>query len=183
MAEAKILIQGFTGDSGEGETCSTITLVRDQNLIMVVDPGVLASQRLLIEVLKQEGLTVDDVTHVFITHSHLDHYRNIGMFATAKTVEHFGIWDKGYCDDRPEQFTKNIKIIETPGHSYDALSLLVETDLGTIAVVGDVFWRENYPDNDPYASDPEQLSASRKKILELADYIIPGHGPMYKVKK
>ncbi|MFA6215478.1 MAG: MBL fold metallo-hydrolase [Patescibacteria group bacterium] len=183
MAEVKILIQGFTsGDNGDGETCPTITLVRDQGIIMVVDPGVLKSQSVLAEALKREGLDVTDVNLVFITHSHLDHYRNIGMFAEAKTVEYFGIWHQGQCADLPNQLSPAIKIIKTPGHNYDGLSLLVKTDLGRVAVVGDVFWQENSPENDPYASDQGKLEESRRKVLALADYVIPGHGPMFKVK-
>ena len=103
------------------------------------------------------------------------------MFPEAKTIEYFGVWDKGLCDDRPKNLTSNIEIIKTPGHNYDALSLLVKTEMGLVAVVGDVFWRENYPDNDVYASEPEKLKESRKNVLALADYIIPGHGDMFKV--
>ena len=29
----------------------------------------------------------------------------------------------------------------------------------------------------------QKLIASRKKLLELADYIIPGHGKMFKVEE
>jgi hypothetical protein len=32
-------------------------------------------------------------------------------------------------------------------------------------------------------SDEKALKESRKKILEIADYIIPGHGKMFKVKR
>jgi len=38
----------------------------------------------------------------------------------------------------------------------------------------------NYPKKDSYASDPKKLAASRKKLLGIADYIIPGHGDTYK---
>jgi len=184
MAEVKILIPGFTsGDNGEGETCPTITLVKDKKIVMVVDPGVLKSQSVLAEALKNEGLSVEDVNFVFITHSHLDHYRNIGMFPEAKTIEYFGIWDQGRCEELPEQFSLDIKIIKTPGHNYDGLSLIVETKKGKVAIVGDVFWQEDGPLDDPYASDLEKLNESRKTVLEIADYIIPGHGPMFEIKK
>ena len=182
MAQVNILIQGFTsGDNNEGETCPTITLVKDRNIVMVVDPGVLKSQQVLIEALAKENLKVSDVNYVFITHSHLDHYRNIGMFAEAKTIEYYGIWDKGTVEDWPEQLSQDIKIIKTPGHNYDGLSLLVKTEIGTVAIAGDVFWSERGPKSDPYASNPEKLEESRKKVLALADYIIPGHGPIFKV--
>jgi len=36
---------------------------------------------------------------------------------------------------------------------------------------------------DPYVKDARALEESREKILNLADYIIPGHGEMFKVKK
>ena len=187
MAEVKILIEGYTTadttESGEEKTCPTITMVKNKNFVMIVDPGVLEDQKILIDKLKEEGLTVDDVNIVFITHSHLDHYRNIGMFPNAKTLEYWGLWDKNTVEDWKEQFTENIKIIKTPGHNYDSLTLLVKTDKGIIAVCGDVFWKENFPEDDPYASNKEQLKESRKKLLEIADWIIPGHGKMFKVKK
>lgn len=187
MAEVKILIQGFTNADTEGaeeeRTCPTITLIKDKGLNIVVDPGVLESQQVLVDKLKEEGLSIDDIDIVCITHSHIDHYRNIGMFPKAKTLEFFGLWDGQTVDDWQEQFTDDIKIIKTPGHNYDAISLLVKTEKGIVAVVGDVFWKEGLPVEDEYATDPETLEQSRKKILELADYIIPGHGPMYKVER
>jgi len=188
MAEVKVLVEGYTTDDGVSEsederTCATITLIRDGNNIIVVDPGVLQSQDVLVDALKKEGLAIDDVTHVFLTHSHIDHFRNIGMFPKAKVLEFYGIWEENMVDDWQEQFSEDIKIIKTPGHIANALTFLVKTNEGIIAIVGDVFWKENWPEKDPYASDLEELAKSRKKILELADYIIPGHGKMFKVKK
>ena len=187
MAEVKILIEGYTtadtAEAGEEKTCPTITLVKDKDIVMVVDPGVLEDQKILIDILGKEGLTIDDIDNVCITHSHIDHYRNIGMFPRAKTLEYWGLWNKNTVEDWKEQFTENIQIVKTPGHSYDSITLFIKTDKGIIAVCGDVFWKENFPENDVYASDKEKLKESRKKILEIADYIIPGHGKMFKVEK
>ena len=185
MAEVKILIEGYTtAETGEEEkTCPTITLVKDKDMVMVVDPGVLEDQNMLIEKLKEENLTINDVNVVCITHSHMDHYRNIGMFPKAKSLDYWGLWDRDTVDDWNSQFTDDIQIIKTPGHSYDSITLLVKTNKGIIAICGDVFWKENLPENDPYASDKEKLKESRKKVLEIADYVIPGHGDMFKVKK
>jgi len=42
MAEVKVLIEGYTSeDSGQEKTCATVGLVKDKDIIMVVDPGVL----------------------------------------------------------------------------------------------------------------------------------------------
>lgn len=193
MAEVKILVEGYTNaDSaaeggglpvkGDERTCATITLVRDKDIIMVCDPGILDSQQVLIDALAKEGLTANDVNYVFITHSHIDHYRNIGMFPNAKTLEYYGIWEGSKVGDWKEQFTDDIKIIKTPGHNYDGLTLLVKIKEGTVAICGDVFWKENYPEKDAYASDSEKLQESRQKVLQLANFIIPGHAGMYKVR-
>src|SRR5680860_557005 len=120
MAEAKVLIQGYTSadnpNLSEEKTRPTMALVRDGDLVIITDPGVISSQKVIIEALKKEGLKVEDINMVFITHSHLDHYRNIGMFPEAKVLEYFGIWDGNKCDDWQEQFSEDIKIIKTPGH-------------------------------------------------------------------
>ncbi|MFH1838544.1 MAG: MBL fold metallo-hydrolase [Candidatus Kuenenbacteria bacterium] len=187
MTKVKILIEGYTtadtAESGEEKTCPTISLIKDENIVIIVDPGVLENQKMLIDKLKAEHLNIDDVKIVCITHSHIDHYRNAGMFPKAKILEYYGLWDKNIVEDWEEQFTENIQIIKTPGHNYDSITLFIKTDKGIIAVCGDVFWKENFPENDPYASDKEKLQESRKKILEIADWIIPGHGKMFKVKK
>lgn len=187
MAEVKILVEGFVSadkkEEGEEKTCPTITLVRDKNLVVVVDPGILEDQEILVDKLKEQGLKINEVNIVCITHSHIDHYRNIGMFPKAKTLEYWGLWDKNTVKAWEEQFTENIKIIKTPGHSYDSITLLVKTEKGRVAVVGDLFWKENFPEEDPYASDKELLKENRKKVLRMADYVVPGHGKMFRVKK
>lgn len=184
MAEVKILIQGYTSadtaESGDEKTCPTITLIKDKDIVMVVDPGVLEDQKILVDKLREEGLSIDDVNIVCITHSHIDHYRNIGMFPKAKTLEYYGLWDGQTVEDWQEQFTDDIRIIKTPGHDYSSITLFVRTEQGIVAICGDVFWKENFPKDDPYASDKEKLKQSRKKVLEMADFIIPGHAGMFK---
>jgi glyoxylase-like metal-dependent hydrolase (beta-lactamase superfamily II) len=177
-AEVKILVEGQ-------ENRPTITLVRDGKITMVVDPGVLESQQTLIDELAKEGLKVHNVNVVCITHSHIDHYRNIGMFPRAKTLEYYGLWDKEAVEDWKEQFSENIQIQRTPGHDYTGITLFVTTKEGVVAICGDVFWKENYPEkpeDDAYASDPEKLQESRNMILKMAHWIIPGHGEIFKAK-
>ncbi len=183
MAEVKILVEGYISADTGGHSCSTIVLVKDKNLKIIVDPGTVPDQNLIKERLKEEGLNVDDINMVFITHSHMDHYRNIGMFPKAKVLDYWGWWEGDVWKKANENVTEDIKVIKTPGHSQDSITFLVKTEKGTVAICGDVFWKENFPEDDPYATDKEKLKESRKKVLEMADWIIPGHGKMYKVKK
>ncbi|MCX6720610.1 MAG: MBL fold metallo-hydrolase [Candidatus Staskawiczbacteria bacterium] len=188
LAEVKVLVLGVSNaesviENGEEHTQPTITLVRDKDFVMVVDPGVLENQQVLVEALKKENLTVQDVNVVCITHSHLDHYRNIGMFPNAKAIDYYGVWDKTTIVTWSEDLTDNIKVLHTPGHDYTSITLFVTTKDGVVAICGDVFWRENYPrdpHDDVFASNPERLKESREMILRDADWIVPGHGPMYK---
>jgi glyoxylase-like metal-dependent hydrolase (beta-lactamase superfamily II) len=183
MADVKVLIEGYTSKEREGHSCPTITLVRDEKIKMIVDPGVLSDVQILIKKLKEEGLTTDDINMVFITHSHIDHYRNVGIFQKARVIEFWGWWEGDFFGDYEENITNDIKIIKTPGHSTDGLTLLVRSKDGTVAICGDVFWKEDYPTDDPYAVDKEKLKESRRKVLEMSDYVIPGHGKMFKVEK
>ncbi|MEK7664359.1 MAG: MBL fold metallo-hydrolase [Patescibacteria group bacterium] len=183
MAKVKILVEGYLSAGSEGRTGSTISLVLDNNIVMVVDPGFLKDQQILVDALEKEGLSVDDVNFVCITHSHIDHYANIGMFTKAKVLEYFGIWDKeGRVEDWREKLTDDIQILKTPGHDYSCITMFVRTDDGVVAICGDVFWRENYPEVDPYASDLKKLENSRKLVISMSHWIIPGHSGIYKTQ-
>ena len=61
-------------------------------------------------------------------------------------------------------------------------------------MAADVFWwadneeqktdRKSLMDHkDPYMKNEKQLIESRNRILDIADYVIPGHGKMFKVEK
>ena len=187
MAEVKILIKGWTNadslENGEEENdACTTSLIIDGEIIAIVDPGVAADQNVFEEALKEEGLGLDDVNHIFLTHSHIDHYRNVGIFkAGIPVVEFWGKWTGSKVEDRKNDFSENIKIIETPGHNRDGLTFVVNTDEGKVAVCGDVFWKKNFPKIDQYAESMEELNKSREKVIALADYIVPGHDGIYKV--
>jgi glyoxylase-like metal-dependent hydrolase (beta-lactamase superfamily II) len=179
MAEVRILVKGYTSEEADGKTQCTITLIKDKGLNIVVDPGTIKDRQILIDALKKENLSIDDINYVFISHSHMDHYRNIGMFPNAKALDFYGIWEKDEVSDWNEKFSEDINIIKTPGHDRTCISFLVRTDKGTVAIVGDVFWKKDLPEKDPYASNIEKLKKSRQLVLEKADFIVPGHGDIY----
>ncbi len=188
MAKVKVLIEGYTNadarvSSGQEKTCPTISLVVDKDIVMVVDPGALDNQKILVDALAKEGLTVEDITHVCVTHSHIDHYRNVGMFPKAKVLEYFGLWTGGHVEDWQENFTDDIQILKTPGHDYTCITLFVkQDDDGVVAICGDVFWKEGGPEFDPYASDHKKLQHSRELVLKMSQWIIPGHAGMHKTE-
>ena len=59
MAEVKVLIKGYASeDSEEEKTCATITLIRDKDLNIIVDPGVLESQQILVDALENNDVVI-----------------------------------------------------------------------------------------------------------------------------
>lgn len=184
MATAKVLVEGyyFRDKEGHENASATVSLVRDGNTIMVVDPGTVKDQKVITDALKKEGLAIKDVNIVCITHSHIDHYKNAGMFGGARILEYFGIWADGKMESWRQHFTEHIQILKTPGHDNTSITLFIKTDNGVVAICGDVFWKENFPEIDLYATDLKKLEQSRKLVLRTAQWIIPGHAGMFQPK-
>src|SRR3954471_17730701 len=94
MATVDVLIAGHVEETDAGESVHpTVSLVRDGEVVVVVDPGILSDPALLTDALAQHGLTATDVTHVFVIHHHIDHTRIIGMFPTARVVDVDSVYD------------------------------------------------------------------------------------------
>ncbi len=194
MAEVRVLIEGYAKRIGSGWLASsTATLVRSNNKNIIIDPG--CNRPGLLKELAKHGLKPGDIDFVLLTHSHTDHALLAGMFENARLLNEREIYDN---DRQVEHHGRipgtGLEIIQTPGHSHDHCSLLVKTGRGKIAVAGDVFWwldsqgqktdRESLINHrDPFTEDRDALINSRKTLLGLAGYIIPGHGKMFRVEK
>ncbi len=195
MAEVKILIEGYATKK-TGKATSSCVLIQDNNLNILVDPGM--DRKKLLEALAKENLKPGDINYVIISHTHLDHCGLAGIFENAKLVDDGAIYtfEGGYdeYEDRKAIPSDNIEVIKTPGHDPFHCSVLVKTKDGNVVIAEDVFWwwdeEKHATDSeslmnraDPYVKNEKDLQDSRKKVLELADYIIPGHGKMFKVDK
>ena len=195
MATIKVLIEGYAKKIENGWMASSTTcLVTTDDKKIITDPG--CNRQKLLKVLQEENLTTDDIDYVFLSHCHPDHVLLAGIFEKAKyvTFDSNLIYDKDLLTKFDKHVLgKDIEIIETSGHALEHLSLLVNTPQGKIAIAGDVFW---WIDGDNQVVDVNQkdhskakgmnmksLIESRKKLLIISDYIIPGHGKMFKVNK
>jgi len=175
---------------------STVTLIQDKSLNIIVDPGM--DRAKLLKALKEEGLSVSDIDFVFLTHSHSDHILLAGIFDKAKVIDESKVYSwNGRLERHKGRIPgTNIKIIKTPGHDPCQATPIVDTKkYGKVAIASDLFW---WADNekqehdresllfrkDPYGGKDEKLTRqSREKILEIADYIVPGHGQIFAVTK
>jgi glyoxylase-like metal-dependent hydrolase (beta-lactamase superfamily II) len=184
MATVDVLVVGHVQDTDAGQSVHpTVSLVRDGGLVVVVDPGILTDPALLTDALATRGLTVDDVTHVFVTHHHLDHTRNVGMFPRARVVDVDSVYDGSLWLDHTgdgHRLSDDISVIETPGHAQECAALVVRTDEGTVVLTHAWWFADMTPELDPLAWDQEALELSRRRILGLADIVVPGHGPAFR---
>ena len=184
---------GNGGGSG-WEASSSATLLQTDKVNILCDPGI--NFDLLSQGLAKENLKHPDIDWIFLTHTHIDHCYSMACFPKAKVIDLDTVYDKDKEDIHNSEIPGvNLKIISTPGHTFDHCSLVVSTHKGIYVVAGDVFWwaddEEQKVDKhsllskkDPIKGvDSKTLLKSRERILKIANYIIPGHGKMFKASR
>ncbi|MEK6847852.1 MAG: MBL fold metallo-hydrolase [Nanoarchaeota archaeon] len=194
MAEVKVLIEGYALRGKEEKATSTSVLVKTKNFNLIADPGM--DRNLLLKSLKRENLRINDINYIFLSHYHMDHSLLTGIFENAQVLYTEDVYSfDGQISERGVNLLgEEIEIIKTPGHNSDCRTMLVKTQQGIIAIAEDVFWwwddekqktefNSLMKHKDQFATDNKKLKESRKLVLEKADYIIPGHGKIFKVKK
>lgn len=195
-ARIKILIEGYARKKGDEEfASSTAVLIKEKGVNIIVDPGM--DRKKLQDALLKERIEPNNINYVILTHYHLDHTLLAGIFANAQIIDFEGIysWDGKIKNHGGMVPGTDVKIIKTPGHDPFHCAVLIKTDdWGSVVIAADVFWWQDDEEQktdeeslmtreDPYMKNKGELTESRKKILAVADYIIPGHGKVFKIKK
>jgi glyoxylase-like metal-dependent hydrolase (beta-lactamase superfamily II) len=179
-ARVDILVEGSLPATGGG-VASSCTLIRDGERTIVVDPGMAPSADAILGPLAALGVAPEAVTDVVLGHHHPDHTIHAGHFANAAIHDHWAIyrgtdWEDSECDGRV--LTQSVVLARTPGHTSEDLAVIVGTPDGIVVCTHSWFNASTrVEDEDP--EDAEQLRASRRAILGVADRIVPGHGPAF----
>src|SRR4030043_1177750 len=129
MATAKVLVEGYAKELDNGwRASSTVCLITTkEGKKIITDPG--CSRKALLRALKKEGLITNDIDNVFLTHGHVDHSLLASIFEKAKIITFENLM---YDKDLQLEFEVDVlgsdtEIINTPGHSPEHISLLVDT--------------------------------------------------------
>ncbi len=177
-AEFQVLTTGYTGSTGPG-VAATVSHVADGDLRIVFDPGMVDDPKSITGPLAELGLTPEDITDVVLSHHHPDNTLNAALFSRARIHDHKAVYT-GHTwttrDAEGYEFTPSIRLLFTPGHSHEDLTMLVGTQDGVVALAGDLWWRADGPADDPVSPNRDQLRASRERVLAVADLVVPGHG-------
>ncbi|HZD70580.1 MAG TPA: MBL fold metallo-hydrolase [Actinomycetes bacterium] len=177
-AELHVLFEGYVG----GRVASTVVLVVDGDARIVVDPGMVPGQRVILDPLARHGVDPSEVTDVVLSHHHPDHTLNAGLFPRARFHDHWAIYQDDRWGSRPAEgaaVSPSVRLAATPGHSPQDITTLVATAEG-LAACTHLWWSSGGPADDPYAPDRELLRANRRRVLEVASLIVPGHGPAFR---
>lgn len=182
MAEAHVLMDGYLR-SDDDRVGSTVGFVRDGDALVVIDPGLVPGQAAILGPLASLGVGAAEVTDVVLSHHHPDHTINAGLFPNARIHDHWAWYRDDLWTSRPAEgfeISSGVRLIETPGHSPQDISTLVDTDEGLV-VFTHLWWTSTIPVEDPYAPDPALLHANRERVLGLPNLvrIHPGHGAAF----
>ncbi|XP_053411694.1 metallo-beta-lactamase domain-containing protein 1 [Nycticebus coucang] len=158
---------------------------------ILVDTGGPWAREALLGALARQGVSPGDVTLVVGTHGHSDHIGNLGLFpGAALLVSHDFCLPGGLYlphaldEERPLQLGPGLEVWATPGHGgqRDVSVVVAGTTRGTVVVAGDVFERNGDEDSwQALSEDPVAQERSRKRVLDTADIVVPGHGAPFLV--
>jgi len=170
-----VLSTGYVGP----RTASTVAYVRDSDLWLIVDPGMVADRSAaILDPLARLGVAPGEVTDVVFSHHHPDHTVNAALFLDARYHDHWAIYHHDEWTDRDADgylLSDSVRLIRTPGHTREDITTLVGTAAGLVAFTH-LWWDASGPAEDPYAVDAAALHAGRERVLAVADLIVPGHG-------
>ena len=176
-ARLDVLFSGYADDHVAG----TVSLVRDGERVIVVDPGMVPARAAILDPLEVLGVSPSGVTDIVLSHHHPDHTVNIALFGEIPVHDFQAVYQRDTWEARAAdgvRLTPSVWLLATPGHTPQDLSVLVGTP-EQVVVLTHLWWTDQGPLEDPYAPDPEALRAQRERILAIADLVVPGHGPAF----
>lgn len=176
-----------------GEIQANCYIVMDENTseAVIIDPG--ADEKIIYNLIENMKAKVK---YILLTHGHFDHVGAVEYlseklnvpFYINKKDEEYALKDDyvftklrnadGYLKegDTFKIGNKEIKVLETPGHSKGGVSFLIEDNLFT----GDTLFLGSIGRTDFNGGSFEEIISSIKtKLIPLGDNIkvYPGHGP------
>lgn len=193
--EVAVLFNGYSKIAEEGflANCSCTLVKGPKNII--VDTMTSWDGAKIVGALKAHKLNPADISYVVCSHGHSDHIGCNYLFQDALHIV-------GHCISRKDIYYMHdfksgheyeiddyVKIVPTPGHTLQDVSVIVKTrNRGIVAITGDLFENETDLEDDNIwkaaGSDSVEVQIeSRNKILKIANWIVPGHGTMFKVER
>jgi glyoxylase-like metal-dependent hydrolase (beta-lactamase superfamily II) len=168
-----------------GAIC-TCTLISGDGFHLLVDPSLAKAEEMAKELDRLTGLKPADVSAVFVTHEHGDHFAGIEHFGKAQWLAAGPVAE---ILNRTKKLTRTVEtasgtlfgaveVIPTPGHTVSHHSLRFDCEGRSIVAAGDSvatkdFWRERRSYYN--AVDPVLAAKTMDRLARMAGIVIPGH--------
>ena len=178
-ARLDVLVEGYVRMP---HVAGTVSLIRDADRVVVVDPGMVAHRDQILGPLRDLGVDPGDVTDVVVSHHHLDHTVNIALFPAVPVHDFQSVIDGDTFTRRPAdgvQLSPGIRLLATPGHTPQDITTLVGTPDDVVALTH-LWWTEDGPADDPYTHDRDELRRQRERVLDLVTMVVCAHGPPFR---
>jgi glyoxylase-like metal-dependent hydrolase (beta-lactamase superfamily II) len=165
----------------------TTTLISGKTFKLLVDPSLADAKQMAAELDRRTGLKPADVTAVFVTHEHGDHWAGINHFPGARWIASPGVADilnnNGKLAKKLEGFAAGrlfdgVDVIPTPGHTQHHHSVRFDCEGMSIVAAGDALaTRDFFRERRGYfnAIDFALSARTMDMLAEVADVLIPGH--------
>src|SRR5437667_9963243 len=105
-AEVHILFNGYAKD-GESPTvsyvASTVGFIRDGDVRVIIDPGMVPSPDAILEPLADLGESPANITEVESSHHHTDHTLNAALFPNACFHDHWALYNDNNWECREHE--------------------------------------------------------------------------------
>ncbi|CAG9796722.1 unnamed protein product [Diatraea saccharalis] len=193
MCDLFVLFNGYSKLCNDKEmlaNCSCSLILGDHNII--VDTMTAWDSDKIITALAGYNILPDMIHYVISTHGHSDHIGNNNLFLKAKHIVGYSVSYKEKYFLHPFEsgekyyINENVEVLPTPGHTLSDVTVLVKTKEGTVAVAGDLFENSEDIENPTIwmsagSENPALQRKNRAAVAEIAHWIVPGHGPKFKV--
>ena len=165
-----------------GRLASTVGFIRDGDIKVIIDPGMVADREHILVPLAELGEVPGAVTDVVFSHPDPSHTRHAALFSDARYHDHQAIYHRNQrLARRGDGFliSPAIRLIETPGPASTQLTTLAATAHGVVAFTH--LWSSaTSPLDSRHAATQASLQAARRRVLAIATRIVPGHGASFR---
>jgi glyoxylase-like metal-dependent hydrolase (beta-lactamase superfamily II) len=177
---------GESDAKGVRSAICTCTVVQGEGFRLIEDPSLSNADDMARELDRRTGLKPRDITAVFVTHEHGDHWYGLTHFPAARWL---AAPDVAAALNQTKKLPKLVEaatgrlfdaidILPTPGHTLSHHSLRFDCEGMSVVIAGDAvatrdFWRERRGYFN--CVDFELAAKSMDKIAGLADIVVPGH--------
>ncbi|MFW9841591.1 MAG: MBL fold metallo-hydrolase [Candidatus Thorarchaeota archaeon] len=192
---------------------ATVTLVETDRKKILIDTSwegqkdyfsrVSNEENRLVSELHYFGVMPTEIDEIFITHWHGDHWENIYLFPQAtiyyagqpeslvkKTLEEIDAENDTVNIKEGDEWHSGLEIIDTHGHTDHDHSVVIQYKKTNFVAAGDSIVSKMYYHTETFFPNArvekfhDEHVISFKRIIDRADFIIPGHdGPFINYKR